>query len=194
MVCIMGNANLAPTPPLGWNSWDCYGMTITEAELLDNARVFEEKRGNGTPYQQNSSREKFASLALAGQPAPHFGWNAVAYAQDQTFSSTFSSVNATRSAETPASDQFDVPSTAFGAAWTGAWQHASGVRTSFGADARFVRGETREHFTFVNGAFTRLRVAGGRQLVGGVFALHERALTETLRATIGARVLAAVGT
>jgi alpha-galactosidase len=39
----MGNANLAPTPPLGWNSWDCYGMTITEAELLANARVMREK-------------------------------------------------------------------------------------------------------------------------------------------------------
>jgi outer membrane receptor protein involved in Fe transport len=157
-------------------------------ELLATARVFEEKRGNGTPYQQNSSREKFASVALAGQPAAHFGWNAVAYAQDQTFASTFSAVNATRTAETPASDQFDVPSTAFGASWTGAWRHATGGRSSFGADTRFVRGETREHFTFANGAFTRLRVAGGRQLVGGMFALHERALTETLRGTIGARV------
>ena len=34
---------LAPTPPMGWNSWDCYGMSITEAELLDNARVLEQK-------------------------------------------------------------------------------------------------------------------------------------------------------
>ncbi len=39
----MGNAHLAPTPPLGWNSWDCFGMSITEAELLDNARVLREK-------------------------------------------------------------------------------------------------------------------------------------------------------
>jgi outer membrane receptor protein involved in Fe transport len=157
-------------------------------ELLATARVFEEKRGNGTPYQQNDSREMFASLALAGQPDTHFGWKAIAYAQDQSFASTFSAVNATRSAETPASDQFDVPSTAFGASWTGAWHHAPDVRTSFGADTRFVRGETREHFTFANGAFTRLRVAGGEQVVGGVFALHERALTDTLRGTLGARV------
>jgi alpha-galactosidase len=35
----MGNERIAPTPPLGWNSWDCYGMTITEQELLDNARA-----------------------------------------------------------------------------------------------------------------------------------------------------------
>ena len=157
-------------------------------ELLATARVFEEKRGNGTPYQQNNSREQFASLALAGQPASHFAWNAISYAQSQDFASTFSSVNATRSAETPASDQFSVPSTAFGAAWTGAWRHNPDTRSSFGADSRFVRGETREHFTFANGTFTRLRVAGGKQFVGGVFALHERLLAEDLRATVGARL------
>jgi alpha-galactosidase len=22
--------NLAPTPPMGWNSWDCYATTISE--------------------------------------------------------------------------------------------------------------------------------------------------------------------
>ncbi len=108
--------------------------------------------------------------------------------QDQSFSSTFSGVNATRTAETPASDQFAVPSTSWGASWTGAWTHAIGVRTNFGADGRFVKGETREHFTFTNGAFTRLRVAGGRQGVGGIFALHEHVLSETVRATLGLRL------
>lgn len=27
----------APTPPLGWNSWDCFGAAVTEKELLANA-------------------------------------------------------------------------------------------------------------------------------------------------------------
>lgn len=27
----------APTPPMGWNSWDCYGTTISEAEVRANA-------------------------------------------------------------------------------------------------------------------------------------------------------------
>jgi hypothetical protein len=26
----------APTPPMGWNSWDSYGLTITEAEYRAN--------------------------------------------------------------------------------------------------------------------------------------------------------------
>lgn len=29
---------LAPTPPMGWNSYDYYGSTVTEAEYLANAR------------------------------------------------------------------------------------------------------------------------------------------------------------
>ena len=28
---------LAPTPPMGWNSWDAYGTTVTEAEIKANA-------------------------------------------------------------------------------------------------------------------------------------------------------------
>ena len=32
-----GNPALAPTPPMGWNSWDSYGRTITEAQFKANA-------------------------------------------------------------------------------------------------------------------------------------------------------------
>ena len=28
--------DLAPTPPMGWNSWDSYGLTVTEAEYKAN--------------------------------------------------------------------------------------------------------------------------------------------------------------
>ena len=27
----------AKTPPMGWNSWDCYGPTVTETEVKANA-------------------------------------------------------------------------------------------------------------------------------------------------------------
>ncbi|MBO3094291.1 TIM-barrel domain-containing protein [Cellulomonas dongxiuzhuiae] len=33
----------ALTPPMGWNSWDCYGTTVTEAEVLANARFMAER-------------------------------------------------------------------------------------------------------------------------------------------------------
>ncbi len=28
---------LAPTPPMGWNSWDCYGAAVNEEQLIGNA-------------------------------------------------------------------------------------------------------------------------------------------------------------
>ena len=28
---------LAPTPPMGWNSWDSYGPSVTEREVKANA-------------------------------------------------------------------------------------------------------------------------------------------------------------
>ena len=34
--------NFAPTPPMGWNSYDAFGDTVTEAEVLANARYVKE--------------------------------------------------------------------------------------------------------------------------------------------------------
>ncbi|MEO7597803.1 MAG: TonB-dependent receptor [Opitutus sp.] len=150
-------------------------------------RRFGERRGNGTPYQQNSSDETFASVAVSGRTSTNFRWNATAYAQGQDFSSTFSSVNATRTAEIPASNQFAVPSTAIGLAWVGEWAGAGQARTSFGVDVRDVRGETREDSAFVVDAFTRRRFAGGRQTTGGAFVVQSRPLTEHIRASFGVR-------
>jgi len=33
----------APTPPMGWNSWDCYGPTVVEDEVKANADYMSEK-------------------------------------------------------------------------------------------------------------------------------------------------------
>ncbi len=33
--------NWAPTPPMGWNSWDCYGPTVVESEVKSNADYLE---------------------------------------------------------------------------------------------------------------------------------------------------------
>lgn len=158
------------------------------AELVLTVRTFAENRSNGTPYQRNNSRENFGAVALNVQSTPSFAWTALAYAQDQTFASTFSAVNPARTAETPASDQFAVPATVLGAAWTGTWIRPGGAHTTAGADLRHVHGETREHFAFANGIYTRLRVAGGTQGIGGLFGLHEQPLTADLRATLGGRI------
>lgn len=41
---------LAPTPPMGWNSWDSYGLTIDEAQFKANATVLAGLREYGWQY------------------------------------------------------------------------------------------------------------------------------------------------
>lgn len=40
-------AGVAQRPPMGWNSWDAYGLTINEAEFKANARVLAGWKGLG---------------------------------------------------------------------------------------------------------------------------------------------------
>ena len=42
--------NPAPSPPLGWNSWDAYGLTIDEADFRANATVLAGLREFGWEY------------------------------------------------------------------------------------------------------------------------------------------------
>jgi alpha-galactosidase len=44
-------AAIAPTPPMGWNSWDSYGTTVTEAEVKANADLMAAKmKSHGWEY------------------------------------------------------------------------------------------------------------------------------------------------
>lgn len=47
LVTVLSSVTLAqtaaPAPPMGWNSWDAYGMTIDEAQFRANARVLHDK-------------------------------------------------------------------------------------------------------------------------------------------------------
>ncbi len=170
--------------------------TLTASiDLTLTARLYAEERGNGTPLQRNATDERFISATLANSPAKAdaspVAWTAVTYLQDQSFASFFSAVNAARTAETPASNQYDVPATALGTGATATWgTPADEAITTVGLDARHVYGETREAFLFsvpLND-FTRDRRAGGEQTFAGVFARHEHQLGSTLRASGGARV------
>ena len=40
----------APTPPMGWNSWDAYGLTIDETDFRANAMVLKGVREFGWQY------------------------------------------------------------------------------------------------------------------------------------------------
>ncbi len=38
-LCLAADQPVAPTPPMGWNSWDSYGTSVTEAQVKANADV-----------------------------------------------------------------------------------------------------------------------------------------------------------
>lgn len=172
------------------SSWHQYLGTATPVRLTLTVRGFDEERGNGTVLQRNASRERFASVALTASPTTALSWTANVYGQGQELRSVFTSVDSSRRLETPANDQFAVPSTAGGANATLSVRHAgtTRARSTFGADVRAVRGETREGFLWSETRFTRRRFAGGAQQFLGAFASHERTLSEGLRASAALRL------
>jgi outer membrane receptor protein involved in Fe transport len=151
-------------------------------------RSYDEWRDNGTAYQQNRLHLLFGSAAFSGHAQPGETWNATAYFQEQSSSQTFSSVNAARTAETPASNQFSVPTDALGFAASSTWVDASGAATTAGADLRDIRGETREDFSYSGGAYAEQRFAGGRQTFAGVFAERSQPLGPDVSAIAGVRL------
>ena len=44
------SSSLAATPPMGWNSWDAYGLTITESQFRQNVAVLVRERALGWKY------------------------------------------------------------------------------------------------------------------------------------------------
>lgn len=53
LLCVAGSTlarEVAPTPPMGWNSWDSYGLTIDEAGFRANVAELAKLRSSGWAY------------------------------------------------------------------------------------------------------------------------------------------------
>jgi outer membrane receptor protein involved in Fe transport len=135
---------------------------------------------------KNSSREKVRLARARCQPSADFAWHGVAYAQDQTFASTFSGVNATRTARHPPaiSSTCRPPRSARGGRGCERIRCAHDVRCGYRATSAARPGK---NFTFTNGAFTGFVSPAAGSSSAEFYVLHERSLSEQLRATIGAR-------
>lgn len=163
------------------------------ATLSAALRVWEEERGNGTPYQRNDSRESRLVLALDGAPSSGPAWRVAAHAQRNDYASTFSAVSPNRSSEIPANDQYDVPAASAGLSAQTTWgdtadlANGQGTLTTLGLDARHTTGETREGYSYDGVRFTRDRRAGGAQSFAGVFSQHSRPLVPDLSLHSGVR-------
>ena len=78
---------IAKHPPMGWNSWDCYGAAVNERQVIDNAQYMAQYlKPYGWEYvvvdiqwyqptALNHSYEPFSKLSMDGygrlQPAPN---------------------------------------------------------------------------------------------------------------------------
>src|SRR5947207_3323948 len=123
----------------------------------------------GTASRSSPSTRSSAFAAGGRLRAGDFGELAAAvYGHFQEFRSTFSSQALDRNSETLVLDQ-TVPSTSAGGYLQ--WSRRFGAHLlASGGDIRWVDGETQEKvYNAAGGAFLRTRIAGGEQVIGGVF-------------------------
>ena len=134
--------------------------------LFVTANYYDEDRGNGTPLQVNDTRAGAFAGGARLRTDDGSRWALTLYGQVQEFHSTFSTQSQDRASETLALDQ-TVPSSSVGGALQWSRRFDSHLILA-GGDFRWVDAETDEK-VFNNNVFLRTRVAGGQQLVAGVF-------------------------
>lgn len=156
-------------------------------DLVFAARLggYAEQRSAGLVGAESTSEGASLSLTLAA-PRGAFAWRVQGWALTSDLANSSVSVAPDRSATTPANDQLHTPAVGWGGNAALRWtEEDRGLE--LGADLRTADGETRERFSFVSGAFTRSRVAGGRTSTAGVYAETWRVLGPWLLSG-GARV------
>ena len=137
-------------------------------ELQANLSAFTDRRERGTAFTANRSEGADASVRLVGRG--RWGFSALAYLQARSFASSFAGVDAARTTVTRTLDQYNTPATGLGARVELRPPLGNAIDLRVGADWRDVEGRTQENFTFVNGAPTRRRLAGGANRTLGLFA------------------------
>lgn len=154
------------------------------ARLSVRGTYFDETRGNGTPITNNSTENQRLHLKLEGDLEADFTWRIDGYASQTEFTSTFSSVSADRNSETLVLDQYSVPSHTFGGGWLGTWQLPEFGAITLGTDWVGIQGRTNERVIFAGDD----RIAGGRQLLGGLHAGHDWKPADRWRIQSGLRM------
>jgi hypothetical protein len=132
--------------------------------------TFREKRQAGVFGATSRAKGSAASVTWAAAPSGEsLGWRVQGWVRLSDLQNSSSAVSDDRNSATPANNQFRTPARGYG--FNAAVRHASaGYSWELGADVRATEGESRELSRFMGGDFTRTRVAGGRSLVGGVYA------------------------
>jgi outer membrane receptor protein involved in Fe transport len=155
-----------------YRAWSGRGRWIapvgTGAELQASLAGFHDWRTRGLDFTANRTNGADASLRLVGRG--DWQWSALGYWQWRNFRSSFASVTAGRTSASRVALQDSVPSHGLGASLELRPPMPAGVELRLGADARRTDGESRELFSFADGAPTRRRLAGGESWTSGAFA------------------------
>lgn len=150
--------------------------------------IYDEDRVNGTPRNRNSTDNERLRAGVDWLRPGGGRWQANAYSESQTLEQHLTSVSRDRTQEVPSLEQFDVPSDADGASVQ--WSGSRGDRhfLTVGVDALALDGATHENYRFVDGAFTRQRVAGGEQRFLGAFVRDLVHVGKRWQLDVGARL------
>lgn len=148
---------------------------VTRLEWRGDDLVFAARLGAYSEWRSAGlvgaeSRSEGASLSFTlADPAGPFAWRLQAWALQSDLYNSSVATAPDRSMTTPANVQFETPALGWGGNAAVRWSDGAGG-LEVGADLRTADGETRELFSFMGGAFTRSRIAGGRTLTAGVYA------------------------
>lgn len=126
--------------------------------------AYQEKRGAGLFGAKSNATGGSLTVTLATDT-----WRLQAWARTSDLENASAAVAAGRAGTTPANEQYSTPAKGYGL--NAAWQGALADWTwELGGDVRATEGKTNELYRYMGGVFTRQRTAGGRTLVGGVYA------------------------
>ena len=143
--------------------------------LFFSGSYLDEERQNGTRLQVNDTNAGAMAAGATVTTSDGSEWNASVYWQKQMFHSTFSNQAIDRASETLALEQRS-PSVSIGGG--ASWTRRFGAHTVLaGFDGRWVEGETDEEVPI--GATKRIRVAGGEQVIAGVYVQDSMAITNS---------------
>ena len=142
---------------------------IAGKQLALRLSGYQEKRGAGLVGADSRATGATLSATVADAPqGEELGWRVQGWLKRSDFENRSAAVAAGRNSTTPASEQYATPAIGYGVNAALRRDGADGGWEA-GLDARVFDGETREKFRYMNGAFTRNRVAGGTQSVIGVY-------------------------
>lgn len=160
--------------------------------LDGTVRYFEESRVNGLALSTNETDALDISLGLvhrANDDGPD--WQVGMFYKNRDFANSFASVSSVvdlRDSTRIVLDQFDVPAEGFGANGLVRLKASESTDIEAGFDVRRMSGETNEHFRNLGAGFTRLRLAGGDEMIAGAYLEATHRLGPATRLTAGVRI------